>query len=98
MLDEKQLFLEKCSKKDREKLLGKCKMSFEDFERFLFLTESLGLMEYKKEIFNSFIPEFRERYTELIKLWSMEESVWEEIEENIIKREEWLEKFLEIIE
>lgn len=96
MTDEKKIFFEKCSKKDQEKLLGKRKMTFDDFERFIFLTEYFGYMEYKKEIFNCFIPQFKEKYTELIELWKAEDegAVPEEIDEDIIKRDRWLKSFL----
>lgn len=98
MKDEKELFLQKCNDEDRDKLLGKCRMTYEDFERLFYLASYYGYTKYGMEIYETFVTNFREREEALFSLWKEEEwteAVEEEIEVEIEKREEWIKTFEE---
>lgn len=97
MEKEKKIFLEKCSAEDREKLLGKQKMTYEDFMRFTYLVSQLGFNEYELELYKTFAKNFYQKEENLIRLWK--EEGWKpaepaEIEEELVKRRRWMKDFL----
>lgn len=51
---EKYAFLYFCGEKDRDILLENRKMTFEDLERFSYLTDLFGFQKYHAQIWNKF--------------------------------------------
>lgn len=51
---EKYAFLYFCGEKDRDILLENRKMTFEDLERFSYLTDLFGFQKYRAQIWNKF--------------------------------------------
>lgn len=66
---EKYAFLYFCEKKDRDILNGKQKMTFEDFQRFHYLTDLIGFSKYQAEIWNAFSSQFEEQFEGLEHLY-----------------------------
>lgn len=58
---EKFAFLYLCGKKDRAMLTGKKRMTFQDFDRLVYITDVLGLDQMNLEIWNRFSPQFKEQ-------------------------------------
>lgn len=56
---ERFAFLYLCGKKDRRMLAGKERMTFEDFDRLVYIADFLGLDQMNLEIWNRFSPQFR---------------------------------------
>ena len=55
---EKYAFLYFCGEKDRDILLENRKMTFEDLERFSYLTDFFGFQKYHAQIWNKFSGQF----------------------------------------
>lgn len=55
---EKYAFLYFCGEKDRDILLENRKMTFEDLERFSYLTDLFGFQKYHAQIWNKFSGQF----------------------------------------
>ena len=51
---EKYAFLYFCGEKDRDILLDNRKMTFEELERFSYLTDLFGFQKYHAQIWNKF--------------------------------------------
>lgn len=62
---EKFAFLYLCGQKDRAMLTGKKKMTFQDFDRLVYITDVLGLDQMNLEIWNRFSPQFKEQLNAL---------------------------------
>ena len=58
---EKYAFLYFCGEKDRDILLENRKMTFEDLERFSYLTDLFGFQKYHAQIWNKFSGQFEEK-------------------------------------
>lgn len=58
---EKFAFLYLCGQRDRNILSGGERMSFEDFDRLIYLTDYLGLGLLNLEIWNRFSARFKDR-------------------------------------
>ena len=52
---EKYAFLYFCGEKDRDILLENRKMTFEDLERFSYLTDFFGFQKYHAQIWNIYM-------------------------------------------
>lgn len=76
-----------CGKKDQNILIKKEKITFEDFQRFDYLTKRLGFWEYNKKIWKEFSGEFKQ------KIVLLEEDRREicDVAEEIENREKWWE-------
>ena len=66
---EKYAFLYFCGEKDRDILLENRKMTFEDLERFSYLTDLFGFQKYRAQIWNKFSGQFEERFEALEHLY-----------------------------
>lgn len=62
---EKYAFLYFCGEKDRDILLENRKMTFEDLERFSYLTDFFGFQKYHAQIWNKFSGQFEEKFEAL---------------------------------
>ena len=96
MENEKDIFLKRCSEVDKEKLLGKRKMSFADFEKYMFLTDYFGFWEYGAEIYHTYAKDFQGQLNTLIALWeeeNWEKAVAEESEEELSRKDAWIMEF-----
>lgn len=56
---ERFAFLYLCGQKDRAMLAGKKRMTFQDFDRLVYITEVLGFNQMNLEIWNRFSPQFK---------------------------------------
>lgn len=92
---ERFAFLFLCGKRDRKILLGKEKMTFEDFERLMYLTDLLGLEELNVEILNQHAVQFERNFEGLEALYETEEAISpdEAGSEDLQRRKEWIEAF-----
>lgn len=66
---EKYAFLYFCGEKDRDILLENRKMTFEDLERFSYLTDFFGFQKYHAQIWNKFSGQFEEKFEALEHLY-----------------------------
>ena len=66
---EKYAFLYFCGEKDRDILLENRKMTFEDLERFSYLTDLFGFQKYRAQIWNKFSGQFEEKFEALEHLY-----------------------------
>ena len=66
---EKYAFLYFCGEKDRDILLENRKMTFEDLERFSYLTDLFGFQKYHAQIWNKFSGQFEEKFEALEHLY-----------------------------
>lgn len=57
---ERFAFLYLCGQRDRDLLAGRENMSFQDFNRLVYITDFLGLNLLSLEIWNKFSPQFKE--------------------------------------
>ena len=58
-----------CGEKDRDILLENRKMTFEDLERFSYLTDLFGFQKYHAQIWNKFSGQFEEKFEALEHLY-----------------------------
>lgn len=56
---ERFAFLYLCGQKDRAMLAGKKRMTFQDFDRLVYIADVLGLDQMNLEIWNRFSPQFK---------------------------------------
>lgn len=92
---ERFAFLYLCGQRDRELLGGKVKMTFQDFDRLIFITESLGLSQMNLEIWNRFSPQFLEQLGAMEKLYEEngEEMGFSNYDENERSHDKWIADF-----
>lgn len=92
---ERFAFLYLCGQRDRDLLAGRENMSFQDFNRLVYITDFLGLNLLSLEIWNQFSLQFKERLDALEGL--LEENLWdtdaEEYENDVWPQDEWIEEF-----
>lgn len=56
---EKMAYLYLCSPKDREKILGRKPMSYDDFQRLYYLAEYIGFPAFALAFFNRYAENFQ---------------------------------------
>lgn len=92
---ERFAFMYLCGERDKNILLGKEKMTFEDFERYDYITNALGFMNLNQELWNEYSIRFQEEYRILKSIWEEEnegKSI-EEVEDMIDRQEMWIQDF-----
>lgn len=62
---ERFAFLYLCGQRDRRLLTGEERMTFQDFDRLVYITDFLGLDQMNLEIWNRFSPQFKEQFEAL---------------------------------
>ncbi len=62
---ERFAFLYLCSQRDKDMLTGVERMTFQDFDRLIYITDVLGLDQMNLEIWNRFSPQFKEQFKAL---------------------------------
>ncbi len=62
---EKFAFLYMCGQRDKCLIQGKVKMTFQDFDRLVFITEFLGFDRLSLEIWNQFSAQFQAQLEDL---------------------------------
>lgn len=92
---ERFAFLYLCGRKDRDLLSGRKKMTFQNFERLVYITDCLGMDRMKLEIWNRFSSQFKEQFDVLEKLseenWINTE--FREFDDEIQIHDRWLADF-----
>lgn len=92
---ERFAFLYLCGQKDRDMLNGKERMTFQDFDRLVYITDVLGLDQMNIEICNRFFKQFKEQFEALG--WFLEENCGEiksgECEGDVRIHDKWFSDF-----
>ena len=65
---EKMAYLYLCSPKDREKILGRKPMSYDDFQRLYYLAEYIGFPAFALAFFNRYAENFQVQESVLEKI------------------------------
>lgn len=92
---ERFAFMYLCGERDKNILQGKEKMTFEDFERYDYITNALGFMDLNQKLWNEYSLRFQEEYQILKSMWEEEnegKSI-EEVEDVIDRQERWIKDF-----
>lgn len=92
---EKFAFLYLCGRKDRAMLTGKKRMTFQDFDRLVYITDVLGLDQMNLEIWNRFSPQFKEQLNALEGFFkdSCDDPEFKEYREDMQIHDEWFTDF-----
>lgn len=94
---ERFSFLYLCGQRDRDLLAGRERMTFQDFERMVYITELLGLSHLSLEIWNQFSSQFKEQLEALEKLHEKNyrdmELEYREYEDDNRNYDEWITQF-----
>lgn len=85
---EKLLFFYLCGEEIKEKMTQIDKMTYEEFDRITYILIELQFFQLLIETWDKFY----ERFKEEIEKSNMEDS-WDNMEEEIIKCEKWLQEF-----
>lgn len=92
---ERFAFLYLCGQRDRDLLAGRENMTFQDFNRLVYITDFLGLNLLSLEIWNQFSSQFKERLDALE--GQLEENLRdidaEEYKNDVWPQDEWIEEF-----
>lgn len=96
---ERFAFLYLCSEKDRRMLAGKERMTFDDFDRLIYITDFLGLDQMNLEIWNRFSLQFRPQLEALEGLLkeNCSDMGFREDKEDIRVHDKWLADFCESV-
>lgn len=62
---ERFAFLYLCGQRDKSLLAGEERMTFQDFDRLVYITDVLGLDQMNLELWNRFSPQFKEQFETL---------------------------------
>lgn len=89
---ERFAFLYLCGQRDRELLAGRENMTFQDFDRLIYITASLGFNQMNLEIWNRFSPKFTEQLGAMEKLYEEngENMEFREYEEDETFHNKWV--------
>lgn len=92
---ERFAFLYLCGQRDRELLAGRENMTFQDFDRLIYITASLGFNQMNLEIWNRFSPKFTEQLGAMEKLYEEngENMEFREYEEDETFHDKWVVDF-----
>lgn len=89
---ERFAFLYLCGQRDRELLAGRENMTFQDFDRLIYITASLGFNQMNLEIWNRFSSKFTEQLGAMEKLYEEngENMEFREYEEDEKLHDKWV--------
>lgn len=89
---EQCAFLYLCGPRDKKLLSGEEKMTFQDFQRLVYITGFLGLIHYNLKIWNQYSPQFGQKLKDMERIQEEESESFgtEEYEEEIIQQELWI--------
>lgn len=93
---EKMAYLYLCSPKDREKILGRKPMSYDDFQRLYYLAEYIGFPAYALAFFNRYAENFQVQEAVLEKIHDgWDKDLYCDTEYYLEERARWVSSFLE---
>ena len=93
---EKMAYLYLCSPKDREKILGRKPMSYDDFQRLYYLAEYIGFPAFALEFFNRYAENFQVQESVLEKIHDgWDKDLYCDTEYYLEERARWVSSFLE---
>lgn len=93
---EKMAYLYLCSPKDREKILGRKPMSYDDFQRLYYLAEYIGFPAFALAFFNRYAENFQVQESVLEKIHDgWDKNLYCDTEYYLEERAKWVSSFLE---
>lgn len=93
---EKMAYLYLCSPKDREKILGRKPMSYDDFQRLYYLAEYIGFPVFALAFFNRYAENFQVQESVLEKIHDgWDKDLYCDTEYYLEERARWVSSFLE---
>lgn len=93
---EKMAYLYLCSPKDREKILGRKPMSYDDFQRLYYLAEYIGFPAFALAFFNRYAENFQVQEAVLEKIHNgWDKDLYCDTEYYLEERARWVSSFLE---
>lgn len=93
---EKMAYLYLCSPKDREKILGRKSMSYDDFQRLYYLAEYIGFPAFALAFFNRYAENFQVQESVLEKIHDgWDKDLYCDTEYYLEERARWVSSFLE---
>jgi hypothetical protein len=93
---EKMAYLYLCSPKDREKILGRKPMSYDDFQRLYYLAEYIGFPAFALAFFNRYAENFQVHESVLEKIHDgWDKDLYCDTEYYLEERARWVSSFLE---
>lgn len=93
---EKMAYLYLCSPKDREKILGRKPMSYDDFQRLYYLAEYIGFPAFALAFFNRYAENFQVQEAVLEKIHDgWDKDLYCDTEYYLEERARWVSSFLE---
>lgn len=93
---EKMAYLYLCSPKDREKILGRKPMSYDDFQRLYYLAEYIGFPAFTLAFFNRYAENFQVQESVLEKIHDgWDKDLYCDTEYYLEERARWVSSFLE---
>ena len=93
---EKMAYLYLCSPKDREKILGRKPMSYDDFQRLYYLAEYIGFPAFALAFFNRYAENFQVQESVLEKIHDgWDKDLYCDTEYYLEERDRWVSSFLE---
>jgi len=93
---EKMAYLYLCSPKDREKILGRKPMSYDDFQRLYYLAEYIGFPAFALAFFNRYAENFQVQESVLEKIHDgWDKDLYCDTEYYLEERARWVSSFLE---
>ena len=93
---EEVSYLYLCSPKDREKILGRKPMSYDDFQRLYYLAEYIGFPAFALAFFNRYAENFQVQESVLEKIHDgWDKDLYCDTEYYLEERARWVSSFLE---
>ena len=93
---EKMAYLYLCSPKDREKILGRKPMSYDDFQRLYYLAEYIGFPAFALAFFNRYAENFQVQESVLEKIHDgWDKDLYCDTEYYLEERARWVSSILE---
>ena len=93
---EKMAYLYLCSPKDREKILGRKPMSYDDFQRLYYLAKYIGFPAFALAFFNRYAENFQVQESVLEKIHDgWDKDLYCDTEYYLEERARWVSSFLE---
>ena len=93
---EKMAYLYLCSPKDREKILGRTPMSYDDYQRLYYLAEYIGFPAFALAFFNRYAENFQVQESVLEKIHDgWDKDLYCDTEYYLEERARWVSSFLE---
>lgn len=93
---EKMAYLYLCSPKDREKILGRKPMSYDDFQRLYYLAEYIGFPAFALAFFKRYAENFQVQESVLEKIHDgWDKDLYCDTEYYLEERARWVSSFLE---